>query len=367
MPKVVHLTSAHPIDDSRVFLKECCSLHPTYNVVLIAPHSHDCTINGINIRAVKPTSSRFKRLFFSVGSIYKKALVEKADLYHFHDPELIIIGILLKCHGKKVIYDVHEDMPSDILHKPYLPKRLRPLLALLMRGFNKLAAQLLDHIITATPQISSQFPAQKTTLIRNFAIISEFKSHTPTHYQQRAPQCTYIGTITPERGLAKMIEAFSLLPPSLNITLQLAGRCHPDNLLQQYSHLKSTVHYLGILDRPSIIKHLHSSRIALLLLPPTPGFLESYPIKLFEYMAAGLPIVASHFPTWRSFIEDNQCGILVDPSDTQAIANAIEYLITHPKNAEILGKNGQQAAEKYYSWSTEANKLMACYRQLRLP
>lgn len=365
--KIAHLTSAHPIHDSRIFHKECKTLAARgYDVTLIAPHHQDCEIEGIQIRAIKPTYFRLKRMSVSIFAVYKAALQEQADIYHFHDPELIPIGLLLKCRGKKVIYDAHEDFPKDMLDKKYIPSWLRPPLSKLTSCIEKIAARLFNKVITVTPAIAEKFSSKKTILIRNFPILSEFNLTETIPYNNREHKCIYVGSINQNRGLKEMMAAVSFVPTHLKVNLQLAGKFQPDALLQQATEYLGwdRVNYLGYLHRHAISKYLQNSRIGLLLLQPIAGYLESYPIKLFEYMAAGLPVIASDFPVWRDIIEKYQCGILLDPNDTQSIANSIEYLITHPDEAEAMGKNGQRACEKLFNWNSEAEKLVNTYLQL---
>jgi glycosyltransferase involved in cell wall biosynthesis len=85
---------------------------------------------------------------------------------------------------------------------------------------------------------------------------------------------------------------------------------------------------------------------------------------MFEYMAAGVPVIASHFPLWRQIVEGNACGICVDPLDPQAIAGAIDYLATHPEDAERMGRNGQRAVAAKYNWNIEEQKLLDFYAAL---
>jgi glycosyltransferase involved in cell wall biosynthesis len=100
------------------------------------------------------------------------------------------------------------------------------------------------------------------------------------------------------------------------------------------------------------------------ILHPEKSFITSQPTKLFEYMAAGIPVIASDFPLWRSIIQEAGCGILVDPLDTQAIAAAIEYLVSNPREAEAMGQRGRRAAEKQFNWANEEQTLLSFYSSL---
>jgi glycosyltransferase involved in cell wall biosynthesis len=122
--------------------------------------------------------------------------------------------------------------------------------------------------------------------------------------------------------------------------------------------------HLGWLDRAGVKQVLNDSVAGLVTLHPVINYLDSLPVKMFEYMAAGLPVIASDFPLWKSIIEENQCGLCVDPLDPKAIADAIDYLVNHPTEAEQMGRNGQKAVQEKYNWGIEEQKLLAFYRTL---
>ncbi|GAB6162897.1 hypothetical protein JCM12298_20570 [Desulfothermus naphthae] len=107
-----------------------------------------------------------------VWKLFRLALKEKADVYHFHDPELIPIGLILSLFGKKVIYDVHEDVPKQILIKDWIKSNsVRKFVSLFFKGFENLTCIFFSQIVAATPDIAKKFPAQKTITIRNFPIL----------------------------------------------------------------------------------------------------------------------------------------------------------------------------------------------------
>ena len=108
----------------------------------------------------------------------------------------------------------------------------------------------------------------------------------------------------------------------------------------------------------------HPLEIGLVTLAPRPNYLESYPTKLFEYMASGVPVVASDFPLWRKIVEDAGCGLLVDPQKPEAIAKAMDWLFEHPNQAADMGAAGRRAAHRTYNWQSEADKLLALYEKM---
>jgi glycosyltransferase involved in cell wall biosynthesis len=230
----------------------------------------------------------------------------------------------------------------------------------------KLAARFCTAIITVTPKIAQRFPSNKTFLVRNYCDLNELSWPSMPAYEERPHDCLYVGSLSAERDLAAVIDAVSLVPSDYQVKLQLAGKFHSPYLLQnlQQSPNWNNVNYLGYLDRQQVKQQLTSARMGLLILPPVAHYKDSYPIKLFEYMAAGLPVIASDFPVWRNIIEHAKCGLLVDPLNKHAIAAAIQYLIAHPKAAKQMGDNGRKAVVQNYNWSNEAATLVYNYKKI---
>lgn len=365
--KVVHLTSVHSTFDIRIFLKQCRTLAQAgYSVVLIGQHTQDAVHDGVRIRALPSPKSRVERMLFTTFHLLKLALKEKAHVYHFHDPELIPVGIALRGLGKHVIYDVHEDVPKQVLAKQWIPPLLRPLVARLVAAFEWLASRAISRIVVVTPSIKSRFPDGKTVLVQNFPILDELVPAQEQPYDSREALVTYVGGISVERGIHEMVESLTLLPDNLNARLRLAGRFVPTSLRTSIQNTSGweRVDYLGWQSREGVGQLLGQSRIGLVVLHPTPNHLESQPIKLYEYMSAGIPVIASNFPTWRKIVEGVGCGLVVDPMDAEEIAEAIHYLLANPSEAREMGIRGQKAVRDMYNWAVEAEKLLAMYEEL---
>ncbi len=364
---IIHLTSVHSPLDPRIFHKECQTLAQAgYEVIVVAVHRQDTIVNGIRIRAVPQARNRGERMTRTVWQIYRVALAEDAQLYHFHDSELLPIGLLLKLGGKRVIYDVHEDLPRQTLSRYWIPKWLRGSIAKVTELLETTAVQLFDGIVTVTPTIAKRFPEQKTILVRNFPLMNEMVVNNPPPYPQRPPLVVYVGSIGDIRGIKEMTQAMALLPKTMKVTLALGGR-FADPIVE--TDMKQTpgwerVQFLGWQSRVEIARLLSQARVGLVILHPTASYLDSYPVKLFEYMAAGIPVIASDFPLWRQIVETAGCGLLVDPLNPKAIAEAIKYVLMHPDEAKAMGRRGREAVEKYYNWESEAAKLVQFYADL---
>lgn len=351
----------------RIFFKECTSLAQAgHKVVLIAPHSKDEIRDGISIKSVPRPKGRWRRLTRTMWQVFRAARRENGDVYHFHDSELLGVGLLLKLSGKKVIYDVHEDVPRQILINPLIPRELRRPLGAMAGVVEFIGALFFDRIVAATPTIARRFPAAKTVVVENFPLLDEFDPALGRSYGQRDAISIYVGIISIARGAKQMMEAVALLPQSLGARLLLVGKSSPasvDTELREMPGAKRA-DIVSWQTRGNIANLLAEARIGLVVLHPTANYIYSYPVKLFEYMAMGIPVIASDFPLWREIIEGEQCGLLVDPLDPPAIAHAIEYLLTHPEEAEAMGQRGREAVEHRYNWKHAEAKLITLYAQL---
>ncbi len=363
--KIAHLTSAHPRYDTRIFIKECTSLADAkYHVSLVvADGGGDEIKNGVHFVDVgEKEGNRFTRMTKTVRKVYKKAIELDADVYHLHDPELIPIGLKLKKKGKIIIFDAHEDLPNQLLEKSYLNKFLLKILSKIATRYESYSTKKFDAIITATPFIRDKFLAYnpKTIDINNFPKLSEFPPYIQTN---RNNTIVYIGEIARVRGIKEIVKALQYTP---QVRLNLGGNfCESDVEADVKSYPQwNQVNELGFLNRLEVSQILSQSTAGLVTLHPTRSYIDSLPVKMFEYMASSLPIIASDFPLWRSIIEKAQCGICVDPLDPYAISEAINWILSHPSEAHLMGQNGLRAVQEKYNWEQEEKKLLALYSTL---
>ena len=366
--RIVHLTTVHSAVDPRIFHKECRSLaRAGFDVTVIGPHPGDATRDAVKIKSISQDRSRIARMTRTVWRAYKQARIENADVYHFHDPELIPVGLLLQMNGKRVIYDVHEDLPKDVLSKHYLPGWSRFAFARISQGIEELLSGHFSALVTVTPAIADRLRRinPQTIVVHNFPCIEELQiSGTPPPWEERRASVTYVGGIARRRAISEMVAAMALLPDSLPATLELAGPEIPEeadsDALRQHPGWKR-VHHHGFLDQKSTFRVLQNVRAGLVLFLPEPCHFDAMPQKIFEYMGAGLPVIASDFPLWRRIMGDIGCAVFVDPTDPAKIAKVIEYVLTHPRDAEEMGRRGQAAVSQKFNWTSEAEKLVRLY------
>jgi len=363
--KITHLTSAHPRYDTRIFIKMCSSLAKIENYevnLVVADNKGNEYKNSVNIVDVGKENGRINRILKTTKKVYKKAVELDSDIYHLHDPELISIGLKLKKSGKKVIFDSHEDVPKQLMAKHYLNSVTKRMASFIYKNYEKRSLRKFDFIVSATPIIRDKFLSYgcESIDINNYPILEEFHNIKSKRNQK---QIAYIGALYNTRGIKEIVEALEYLD---DIKLVLAGAFFSKEFENKVKSLKgwSKVDFRGFVDRDEVNEILQTSILGLVTLHPTPSYIESLPVKMFEYMSAEIPVIASDFDYWKTIIEEAKSGICVNPLDPKEIADAIKYIISHPKEAEKMGQNGKKAVLEKYNWAIEEQKLFDLYQNL---
>jgi glycosyltransferase involved in cell wall biosynthesis len=372
---LLHLTTVHPRSDTRILIKEAQSLasnlpHKVFLMVADGKGNVDEEHGRVSIHDLgRLVGGRLRRALIGPWRAFFAIRKIKPDIVHFHDPELIPLGMLLRVIGYKVIYDVHEDVPRQILSKHWLPWIMRRPIAWVTSAVEWLSAKAFDAIVPATPKIAGRFPAAKTVMIQNFPIANELLLTDPIPYIERPQSFVYPGVIAEIRGAVEMVRALELLGDIPGARLDLAGTFSPLDLADALRTLPgwNAVNYHGEVTRKQLAHLLGGARAGLVLHHPVPNEIDAQPIKMFEYMATGLPIIASDFRPLRKIIDEEKCGLIVDQSDPKAIAEAMLWILDHPTEAEAMGRNGRLAVERTYNWDAEAAKIIGLHNNLLTP
>ena len=364
--KITHLTSAHPRFDTRIFFKMCSSLaNKGFDVSLVvADGKGDETKSGVKIVDVGPSKNRLFRILRAPNCVFKKALALDSDIYHLHDPELLPIGLKLKRCGKIVIFDSHEDVPKQMLTKPYLNKPLLKIVSFGIKQYEAWVCKQLDGVITATPYIREKFLKinPNSIDINNFPILVELS--TDVKWKDKKKEVCYVGGIDKIRGIKELVRAMGKIKSNTMLNLcGIVGDKNTEKEVKAEIGWSQIIEY-GFINRENVKNVLNRSFAGIVTLHPIINYLDALPVKMFEYMSAGIPVIASNFPLWRDIIEGNNCGICVDPLNPNKIAEAIDYLFMHPEQAEIMGNNGRKAVENQYNWADEEKKLFKFYKNL---
>ena len=352
------MTSVHPADDNRIAHKECRALaEHGHEVILIASRGETPQVPGVEVRRVPTPRSRLQRILRTVPGVLREALRADADLYHFHDPELLPVGLILKARGKRVVYDAHEDVPKQVRAKPYLAPSVRRVLPPLVNLIEQGIARTLDGVVTATERVADKFGRPRAQAVHNFPRLGEFPSNPPP-YRDRQADMAYVGALDLTRGLDEMVAVARIVAQARpDSRLVLAGRASTGvgAALSQ----EASVDYRGFQTRAQVSDLLQSVQIGLCILHPTPAYVEAIPTKVFEYMAAGNVTVCSDFPYWRELFED--AAVYVDPGRPDAIAATVLDLLDDPDKAAAIADAAQTRARTHYNWDAEATKLVRFY------
>jgi len=367
MIKVCHITSVHSWNDSRIFYKECVSLAKCgYDTTLLIVNGIDEVVEGVKIVNVPfKNNGRLNRIAFTGKVLLKKAIELEADIYHLHDPELLRIALRLKKKtGANVVFDAHEDLPKQIMDKAWIPSFLRKSISGLAHNYEMKIARKIDGIVSVTETICERFRKANVNvaLVANFPNLNEMVSYSDLEIQKTQNSVCYVGALFETRGIKELVQAINMI----DATLYLAGTFSEAEYEQEVKNLPgwSKVEYLGYLDRKEIIRTLQKSQIGIVTLHPTKSYKESMPIKLFEYMLAKLPVIASDFELWKPIVEKNNCGLMVDPLNPHEIAEKINYLLSNDTLRNEMGENGYQAVIKNYTWESQFRNLVELYNRL---
>lgn len=355
---VCHISTVHPLFDDRIFYKECVSLATIYEVYLVVGHPSNEVIHGVNIIALPLTRSRWARFF--VGSIcaFRKALSVKPDVVHIHDPELLWIGVLFRILGKKTVYDVHEDVAKQILYKNWLGVHwIRVIISKIVMGVEKLASLFFNRIVVVTNDIKNNFPASKTVLVRNFPRLDLIKSSVSIELIKDSKVVIYIGSLSKERGILELVNAMEFIPAEL----WLLGPWDNEGYENECRNAEgwNKTQYFGVKKLEVVYEYLKSADVAVALLYPAKNYVTSLPVKAFEYMALGIPMVISNFPYWKEVFQG--CAVFANPHDSIDIANQINLLLTDKEISDSISTQAMAKIQREYSWEIESQHLLEMY------
>ncbi|AMS26636.1 hypothetical protein AEM51_05945 [Bacteroidetes bacterium UKL13-3] len=371
--KVCHFASVHTTTDTRVFHRECTSLAKFFDVTFIGIGNKSGLMNNVNVIAVPKPSNRIYRLLFTTWKVFFLAWKQHADIYHIHDAELIPFAFLFALRGKKVIYDIHENTYEDIMRKPWILDSFRWVLGLLFKTLEWLSAQSMYTILViAKPEFAKKFITRKRVIIQNFADFEQFNSYRITQRQAIvANNLFYIGTVYDYYyDLIPIIKALHILKQQGKIIhfhcVGYKGR-YVDTVLSklpEYQELKEQLHFYGYLNTTEGYEISKTCKVGLCLKNQPEEILLSHERKFFEYMAAGLPVLACNYHIYKEIIDTHQIGKYVTIDDAKAISAALDELFFTTQKLDMYAANGVDAAELTFNWHAEETKLVDLYNNM---
>lgn len=370
--KICILTSAHSAFDIRIFHREAKTLVKLgYKVYIIATHDKEEIIEGVHIIPLPKREGRFYRFFIKDWSILFKSIRVNAILYHFNSPDLILIGLILKLIGKKVIYDVYENVCLDILSKEWIFPPIRKVISLIIKFIEWFSLHFFDTIIVAGKDIQFQPHFRKfhnkIILIRNFPTIT-FSGIEIFPKPKDKIRFIYTGGISSIRGIMEIIEAYKSLGCKNSELILLGNFSNVDfknkimNKIDNFVNIK----YVSAISYKKMFDLLKKCHVGLICFKPALNHINALSgrnNKIYEYMMAGLAIIGSNFESWNNFILGNKIGITVNPCDISEISKAMKFFIDNPKKLKIMEENAKKISIKY-SWKLESHKLIDLYKDL---
>jgi glycosyltransferase involved in cell wall biosynthesis len=372
-PHAVLLTSVHPPLDSRIFHREAKALLAGgYRVTLIAPGAKRGEVDGIRLEPLPPSRGGRAGRPLRWPVLLWKALRLRPAIYHIHDPELLPWGLLLQWISRRpVIYDSHEYLREDVEQKHWIPARLRRPVAAAAAAIERFVVRRLAGVVAVTEDMAERFRTlnPNTALVRN---LPPAPARVPQPVE-REEAVVYAGLMDVTRGLSILYrvarEVRGRLPACefrIFGPVKWHGLPHGVPPEGDPRWAEAGVTFFGPIPFEQVAGELARARIGWLPLDPeVRNYRLAWPIKLVEYLAAGLPAVATDLPAARGVLMTHECGMLVPGLDPAAHARAMVTLLARPAEAEAMGRRGQRAAHEDYAWESESTELLNLYSALR--
>lgn len=372
--KICILTTGHSPFDSRVFYKQAKSLKKICNdITIIGPYDKEFEmVSGIKIKGI-PKPKGLKGRFLILDLIIKKAIEERADIYHFHDFEIIYraLKIKRKLPNSKIVYDVHEHYPDMVRMSKKVPNLIKPLATFMADKSELFISKKFDFIITADEAVKERFnyACKNVQAIHNYTQFNAMKRCDI----DKEYDIIYQGGITIERGALQILKAIKILKNDEkyhNIKMIFVGpfgyaRC--EDILMKYiseNNLEENITFTGRVDHDTVREYMYKSKIGLVTLLPEPKYFKNIPTKQFEYMSCGIPVIGSYMPPIKKYLTSYNSGLIINPLDENEIAQSIAQLLEDDMLMQKMGQNGIKAISEEFNWKQEEKKLLSIYKFL---
>ncbi len=368
MRKICHLTSAHPSNDVRVFHRECSSLAKAgYDVYLIAKGESRIENNVKVVGLGEQVRGRIYRMLKFSKQVYQKGLEVDADVYHIHDPEMLPYALKLKKLGKRVIFDSHENYSMQLASREYLPAIAKKIIGKIYHKYESYVVKRIDAVIvpcTFNGNNIFEHKAKKTVFIANYPPLGDIERYTDNSIKKEPRSFCYAGSIRYANGLTNAINVVA----RTGAKFLLAGKFSSEDYKKELESMPgyNNVKYYGMIQYSDVMKLYQSSQVGYYVELPIGqnSAVDTFGMKIYEYMSLGLPIVVNDSRYARRVIDKYKCGIYVDPYNVDEISSALTYLFENPNVAFEMGCNGKKAVMNDFNWETQEKKLFELYSYL---
>lgn len=359
---VCHLSTTHRATDNRIFDSEAVSLaRAGLSVAVIGLHAsyeERCGVAIVPLLDAMPASpSRALRVLHAL----RQAVRSGARVYHIHEPELLLVGLILRVLGRKVIYDVHEDVKAQVRDRLSAWGAMGRAIAAAWGVIEVGASRMLNAVVVVDSHLQARFARCRPVVVSNFPSSSFWEGARRVRTTSEF-RITYVGGVTEARGMGVLLDALDRLTGE--VVLQVIGDV-PESPLGARLRAHPRVVLQGRVPWRQVAGHLADADLGVALLQPVRAYLEvEYVVKVFEYLSVGVPVLVSDFPKLRRQVEEFGYGMVVDPASPPAVAAAIEHLRNHPELRREMGERGRRAVRERFNWEEEEAKLLALYRRL---
>lgn len=371
--RVLILSTVHRWNDPRIFHKQARTLAREHEVTLAAVgEGPEQTVDNVRVILLGTWRKQSDRPRLWVRA-YREIFRLKSDVIHFHDPELALILLPLPLiSNKRFVCDVHEHPSGGYGKRPWIPKFLKKWIGGFFYRLLKSTPYLYDAVLLAEDSYLAHFPKKNNVhLMHNYALLPSPETKYFDRYAEFNPReelrLIYVGCLMEYRGAFEMVDMVEKLAERYpGVSLDLIGRGQPPSieakLQREAEKLNGKVRLHGYIDWKNVEPFLKKAHLGLIPLKPDPNLVGSLATKFFDYMIYGLPFVASDFPLWRNFIEENPAGVNADASDPDQFVDAIISLVESPERLRELSRNGYRLVRKKFLWENEGQRLLQIYR-----
>ena len=364
--------ASHYDDDARLFHRHAVSLSMRYNVEVLAAGEPSRRIirNGVTVTTYGP---RMRATYLrTLLRIFLHLRSARFDILQCGELESLIVAVIvsrLSIRHPLVVYDAHEYFPSLVTSYFRSPRPLSLALEFLLNIVERFLASFCDAFVVVNEDLARRFSVfqKPLVIVRNVPSLAWFDQARTVGVLQDVDCSVVISTgAHPKNGLLEILQAKSLLSKAgMRACFILAGR-PPQSYRGLLGH---DVRFEGWIEYDLLPSFLRRASIGLALYTPAKSssktmYQASESSKLYDYMMAGLPIVATDLPAIRAIVSRENCGVLVSPGDAEALAGAIAKLLDDENARASMAKRARQAAEREYNWEKESQRLLSLYDRI---